>query len=212
MNNYPRVTEILELTQSEEAKAKLEGWRQRCYAQGIDPELLSQQAKDIGTAFHTAIFNYLKLAEEPYFASLLTCGKQAGLIEFTRWRFALPYLDSLKASFLYLEQEVISQRWHYIGHLDGLALLNNALVIIDWKTSGKYKKREWIQDYFIQGAAYAIAALESGLVSKLPDEVHIYIFSPQRTQVFTAPVASFGPQWIQRLKQYESMVNSLAVA
>jgi hypothetical protein len=28
-------------------------------------------------------------------------------------------------------------------------------VIIDWKTSGKYKKREWIQDYFIQGAAYA---------------------------------------------------------
>ncbi|MFM7575618.1 MAG: hypothetical protein ACKO5Q_01555, partial [Microcystaceae cyanobacterium] len=181
----------------------------RCYHQGLDPELLSQQARDLGTQFHTAIFNYLKTGEEPYFANLETCGHQQGLIEFTRWRFALPHLNELKAYFLYLEQEVISQRWQYIGHLDGLALLDNRLVVIDWKTSGKYKKREWIHDYFIQGTAYALAAFESGLVSQLPEEVHIYIFSPQRCQIFTAPVATFGPLWIQRLNQYQYLTQSL---
>ncbi|MFM8293157.1 MAG: hypothetical protein ACKN9E_01230 [Microcystaceae cyanobacterium] len=207
--DYPRVTDILAFTQSAENKARLENWRQRCYRQGLDPDLLSQQAKDLGTQFHTAIFNYLKTGEEPYFANLETCGHQQGLIEFTRWRFALSHLNDLKAYFLYLEQEVISQRWQYIGHLDGLALLDNRLVVIDWKTSGKYKKREWIHDYFIQGTAYALAAFESGLVNRLPEEVHIYIFSPQRCQIFTAPVATFGPLWIQRLNQYQYLTQSL---
>ncbi len=207
--DYPRVTDILAFTQSPEAQARLENWRQRCFERGLDPDLLSQHAKDLGTQFHTAIFNYLKTGEEPYFAYPETCGNQQGLLELTRWRLAFPHLNALKAYFLYLEQEVISQRWQYIGHLDGLALLNNALVVIDWKTTGKYKKREWIQDYFIQGTAYALAAFESGLVSQLPEEVHIYIFSPQRCQVFTAPVAQFGNLWIQRLYQYQHLTQSL---
>lgn len=88
-------------------------------------------------------------------------------------------------------------------------LLDNRLVVIDWKTSGKYKKQEWIHDYFIQGTAYALAAFESRLVSQLPEEVHIYIFSPQRCQIFTAPVATFGPLWIQRLNQYQYLTQSL---
>ena len=40
--------------------------------------------------------------------------------------------------------------------MDCIAEYDNELAIIDFKTSTKYKREEWIQDYFSQETAYAI--------------------------------------------------------
>ena len=45
----------------------------------------------------------------------------------------------------------------YAGTADGIGLHEGEEAIIDFKTAKKIKKREWIEDYFLQGCAYALA-------------------------------------------------------
>ena len=45
----------------------------------------------------------------------------------------------------------------YAGTSDAIGLHNGTPAIIDFKTAKKLKKREWIEDYFMQGCAYALA-------------------------------------------------------
>ncbi|WLT40597.1 PD-(D/E)XK nuclease family protein (plasmid) [Synechocystis sp. B12] len=110
-----------------------------------------------------------------------------------------------------VESEVWSDKFRYVGHLDCLAWINNKLTVIDWKTSGKIKKRSWIDDYFIQGAAYALAAFECGVAPQMPEEIQIYTMSPLRTQLFTEPTYAIAPEWLGRLKAYQ-VIHPLTVA
>ena len=45
----------------------------------------------------------------------------------------------------------------YGGACDIAGVYEGQEAIMDFKQSNKYKKREWIDDYFIQTAAYAVA-------------------------------------------------------
>ena len=45
----------------------------------------------------------------------------------------------------------------YAGTSDAIGLHKGTPAIIDFKTAKKIKKREWIEDYFMQGCAYALA-------------------------------------------------------
>ncbi len=45
----------------------------------------------------------------------------------------------------------------YAGTSDAIGMFNGVPSVIDFKTSKKIKKREWIEDYFLQGCAYALA-------------------------------------------------------
>ena len=45
----------------------------------------------------------------------------------------------------------------YAGTTDCVGMYNGKPAIIDFKTSRKNKKREWVHDYFMQGSAYALA-------------------------------------------------------
>ena len=45
----------------------------------------------------------------------------------------------------------------YAGTADACGLYNNEESILDFKQSNKPKKREWIDDYFLQIAAYGLA-------------------------------------------------------
>ena len=45
----------------------------------------------------------------------------------------------------------------YAGTSDAVGMFNGVESIIDFKTAKKIKKREWIEDYFMQGCAYALA-------------------------------------------------------
>jgi genome maintenance exonuclease 1 len=45
----------------------------------------------------------------------------------------------------------------YAGTSDAVGMFNGVPSIIDFKTAKKIKKREWIENYFLQGCAYALA-------------------------------------------------------
>ena len=45
----------------------------------------------------------------------------------------------------------------YAGTADCIGVIDGEETIIDFKTSKRIKKKEWIDDYFLQGCAYANA-------------------------------------------------------
>ena len=66
-----------------------------------------------------------------------------------------------------LEKPLYSEYLGIAGTVDCIAEYNNELAIIDFKTSKKPKKREWIEGYFVQCAAYACMLYElTGLTVK----------------------------------------------
>jgi genome maintenance exonuclease 1 len=74
--------------------------------------------------------------------------------------------------------------------------------ILDWKTSDRFKRREWIKNYELQVTAYALAAREYGLEI---ETCHVLIFSPQKAQQFVVNVGDRQDEWLRRLEQYRSL-------
>ena len=77
-----------------------------------------------------------------------------------------PYLDSID-NIHALEAPLCSSLLKMAGRVDCIAEYNGELALIDFKTSTKYKREEWIHDYFAQETAYAIMFQElTGLIPK----------------------------------------------
>ena len=77
-----------------------------------------------------------------------------------------PYLDSIN-NIHALEAPLSSKLLKMAGRVDCIAEYKSELAIIDFKTSTKSKREEWIQDYFSQETAYAIMFQElTGLIPK----------------------------------------------
>jgi hypothetical protein len=78
-----------------------------------------------------------------------------------------PFYFSLFKPIKYKLQEKLSETWvleaplysdflKLAGRTDLIGVYDNHPTIIDFKTATKEKKREWIEDYFIQASIYAI--------------------------------------------------------
>ena len=145
----PSVTTILSATQSEEKKLVLQQWRNRVghtKAQEITTEAASR-----GTRMHKFLEDYVLTGElsasgsNPY---SIQSHKMAdsiirqGLCNCTEfWGTEVPlYFPSV-----------------YAGTTDLVGVHGGSESIMDHKQTNKPKKREWIDDYFIQLAAYATA-------------------------------------------------------
>ena len=66
-----------------------------------------------------------------------------------------PFIDSI-TNIHALEAPLYSKMLRLAGRVDCIAEYKGELAIIDFKTSSKFKKEDWIQDYFAQECAYAI--------------------------------------------------------
>ena len=55
-----------------------------------------------------------------------------------------------------IEAPLYSKHLGVAGRVDCVGMWNGKDSIIDWKTSRKEKKKEWVHGYFMQAAAYAI--------------------------------------------------------
>ena len=144
----PSVTTILGATKSEESKAKLAAWRQR------EGEIKADQIRDDaaarGTIMHRILEGFIKGEGH---MDLTKLGQEAGTM-------AQNIID--KGHFEPLEEVwgLEMPLWYpglYAGASDVAGIYEGRESIIDFKQSNKYKKREWIDDYFIQCAAYAVA-------------------------------------------------------
>ena len=66
-----------------------------------------------------------------------------------------PFLDNHIGDVYGIEQPLYSDKLRIAGRCDCIAEWEGELSIVDWKTSSKVKQKEYIQNYFMQCAAYA---------------------------------------------------------
>ena len=145
----PSVTTVLEKTKPEEKKLALENWRKsvgHARAQQITTE-----AANRGTRMHKYLEDYVKtgqLADQgsnPFSWASHGMAKtviEKGLCNVSEfWGVEIPlYFPGL-----------------YAGTTDGAGIHMGDESILDYKQTNKPKKREWIEDYFLQLVAYALA-------------------------------------------------------
>ena len=143
----PSVTTILQATQSEEKRKKLAEWRERQGAQAAD------RIKDIaalrGTSMHTYLEGYIT---DQRHLDLTALGKEAGRMADIIIRSGRGDLEEIWGTEVTLYYPGL-----YAGATDVAGIYNGRESIIDFKQTNKPKRREWIEDYFIQLAAYAMA-------------------------------------------------------
>ena len=143
----PSVTTILSATQSPEKKAKLEEWKKRVGTQQAD------RIRDVsamrGTAMHTYLEGYI-LGQNHM--DLTSIGQEAGKMANVVIQSGLKDLEEVWGSEVTLYYPGL-----YAGATDVVGIYDGKESIIDFKQTNRPKQREWIGDYFVQLAAYAMA-------------------------------------------------------
>ena len=141
-NRYPSVTTIL----SELSKASIIAWRKRVGAE--EANRISTQAGSRGTKVHQICEDYLN--NKPDY---LDGQMPANVFTFKQIQ---PILDQYVDNIQYLEAPLYSDFLKTAGRVDCIAEFDGKLSIIDFKTSRKPKKKEWISNYFMQASCYAV--------------------------------------------------------
>ena len=147
LTKLPSVTTIISATQSEEKRQSLAKWKARLGAQAAD------RVRDIaalrGTAMHTFLEAYIRGTGH---RDLTSVGQEAEPMAKKIISEGLSGLDEIWGSEVVLYYPDL-----YAGATDVVGIYNGEESIIDFKQTNKPKKREWIEDYFIQLGAYAMA-------------------------------------------------------
>ena len=145
-NPVPSVTTILSATGD---KTALINWRKR--VGDAEATRISTESAGLGTKVHNALEKYILLEEYEIkgnnHISVMAKNMVTEMIS-----KGLTKVDAIYG----VEVGLIAQGL-YAGTSDAIGMYEGEEAIIDFKTSKKIKKREWIEDYFMQGCAYALA-------------------------------------------------------
>ena len=195
VEKLPSVTTILSQTQPEEKKAKLAEWQRKVGKTEADS--IRDQAAERGTIMHRIIEGYLTGERH---ADLSDLGTQAGVMAKTIWDQDLrDNMDEVWGT-----EVTVDYPGLYAGATDLVGVYNGAEIIGDFKQTNKPKRREWISDYFIQLAAYAMAqnyvyrtSIQSGVILMCSKD---NIF--QRFYVNPEEFKKYTFEWLRRVDLY----------
>jgi len=197
----PSVTTILSATQSAEKIESLAKWKER--VGDVEADKIRDNAAIRGTAMHAFLEDYLIGKDR---VDLTPVGQAARIMGQRIVDRGLADLNEIWGSEVTLYYPGL-----YAGATDLAGIYNSAESIIDFKQSNKPKRKEWISDYFIQLAAYAMA--------------HNYVYNTKITQgvilmctkdnffqkfiVDGQEFISFQHQFLRKIDQYYSDQKSI---
>ena len=145
----PSVTSILSKTKPKESVEALNAWRNRVGLE--EAQKITTQAANVGTIMHKNLEEYLLGNDIPEKTNIIYA--QAKRMSDTVITEGL----TPHASEIYGVEVSLYYSGVYAGSTDCVALWDDELAILDFKQTNKPKKREWIEDYFLQGCLYAAA-------------------------------------------------------
>jgi len=143
----PSVTTILSATESAEKREALARWRES-KGEEIATRIVDESAAR-GTAMHKILEKYIL---EQGYVDLTTVGQQAH-------NMAIRVIEQglCNVPEYYGTECTLYYPGLYAGQTDLVGVHKGKDAIIDFKQTNKPKKREWIEDYCLQLAAYAMA-------------------------------------------------------
>jgi len=203
----PSVTTILDRTKPQEKREALENWKRRVGP--AQAQQITTEAANRGTRMHSYLEHYVKTGQireagtNPYawashvMAQTVIDQGLRNVSEF--WGVEIP---------LYFPN-------FYAGTSDGAGIHMGEESILDYKQTNKPKKREWIEDYFLQLVAYALAhnevygtKIRKGVVLmcvKPEVDAQFNITKPPEYQEFVLEPRDFDhweQEWWKRLELY----------
>ena len=147
-SKLPSVTTILQATIPAEKRRILSEWKQKVGEKKADQ--IRDDAATRGTIMHRIIEGYVTGDGH---ADLSDVGQASGIMAQTIFKQGLKgSMDEIWGSEITLYYPGL-----YAGATDLCGIYEGRESIIDFKQSNRPKKREWIEDYFTQLAAYAMA-------------------------------------------------------
>lgn len=144
----PSVTSILSATKADDTVKALEGWKE--WHGEVEAGRILRESGDIGTLIHKHLECYIKNEERPGGNNIIR-------------------VQAKKLSDIVIEQGLskVSEIWGtevmmyypelYAGTTDAIGIHEGSPAILDFKNTRKPKKREYIDDYYCQLAAYSEA-------------------------------------------------------
>ena len=197
----PSVTEILKATESEEKKKSLLKWRQRVGNEEADRIMKTSSSR--GTKMHKYIEEYLIGQSNIDLSFEISDSK---LMSNKIISEGLCNLDELWGA-----EVTLSFPRLYAGTADACGLYNGKESILDFKQSNKPKKREWIEDYFMQIAAYGLA--HNKVYSTNISQGVILVCTPPPMCLFQEFILSkddfekYQDQFLDRVDSYKSLTK-----
>lgn len=192
----PSVTTILDRTKSEESKQALANWRKRVGEQKAKE--ITTEAAGRGTRMHKWLENYILTGNtgdpgtNPY-------GIQSHRMAHTIIEQGLVNCDEAWGTEVQLYCPGL-----YAGTTDLVGVHGGEDAIMDHKQTNKPKKREWIDDYFVQTTAYALAHNEVW-GTKIRKGVIFMCSADNEYQEFVVEGTEFDRYqdlWLRRVEQY----------
>lgn len=194
----PSVTTILQATQSDEKKAKLAEWRQNVGENKA--ESIKNEAAERGSIMHRIIEGYLLGRRHADFSNQ---GQLAGVMAETIIESGIRgHLDEIWGS-----EITVYYPGLYAGATDLVGIYEGRESIVDFKQSNKPKRKEWIEDYFVQLAAYAMAhnhiygtKIQSGTILMCTKDNMF-----QRFDIKDKEFQRFSWEWLRRVDLFKNV-------
>lgn len=195
----PSVTTILDATKPEEKKQALLEWR-RAVGEKKATEITTEAASR-GTRMHAFLEEYVKTGQLP------RCGTNPFSIQSHTMANSIIQQGLNKVDEFWGVEVPLYFPQVYAGTTDCCGIHQKQEAILDFKQTNKPKKREWIDDYFIQLAAYAEAHNEvhgtnirRGVIL-MADVNAVY----QEFILEGSEFEHFRSEWWRRVEQFYSM-------
>lgn len=174
---YKSVTTILD---ERTDKTALYEWRKRVGEE--EANRISTQAARRGTSIHSIAERYV-LNEEDYFRNEMPVNVET-------FKSIQAILNQHIDSIFGIELPLYSILLQTAGRCDMIAKFDDQLTIVDFKTSRKLKKEEWIENYFIQATCYSLMFEEIYKI-KVPQLAIIIAVDNEDPQVFVRNTKDF---------------------
>ena len=192
----PSVTTILSATQPYEKRQALAKWRERVGE--VEANRISTTAAGRGTVMHNILEQHV-LGNTTYNPGNNIVHREAKAMANVIIENIEPHIDEVWGT-----EVMLCHPGLYAGTTDLVGVWKGKPTIMDFKQTNKPKKREWIDDYFLQGAAYALAHNE--LYETKIENIAIFMCSGAcEWQLFECDATEF-PQyelaWARRLEQF----------
>lgn len=184
---FPSVTHAL----GDGKKDSLDAWRQKIGLEEADR--IVRIAAATGTRFHTMCERFLDNRDD--------YGRGAFPAETELFGKIKPVLTDRIGRVYAQEFPVFSLDLGVAGRCDLHCEFDGVSTVVDFKTSSKAKKEEWIENYFMQATAYAMMLRERFLKV---DKFAILIASPDGMQVFEKNVDDYVEQTREYFKSFHA--------
>jgi genome maintenance exonuclease 1 len=190
----PSVTTILAATQSDEKRASLAKWKAK--VGDVEADRIKNTAATRGTAMHSFLESHLN---GQGLLDLTDEGRAARSMAETIIKQGLGDLQEIWGNEVVLYYPEL-----YAGQTDLCGIYQGRDSIIDFKQSNKPKQDSWIEDYYLQGAAYATA--HDCIYGTNIEQTVILICTPdnffQRFIVNGQRFKHYKSEWLKKVDKY----------